>query len=156
MDTATVQDVIGRWWVSYDAGWFDTWPDLLTSDAVFTCRTDTGATAYEEFVRADLTGRDEVLSWQRAHREASPYPLRHQASNVHATRSGPQEADFLSYLFVTQIQGGVSNLSSGICSGTVRIEDGAPRLAALHVVLDTEESVVFSERATALEPSSTA
>ena len=146
MDAATVQDLVGRWWVSYDAGRFDEWPELFTADAIFTCRTDTGGTAYEDFVRADVQGRDPVLAWQRTHREASPYPLRHHASNVHVTRSGAAEADFCSYLFVTQIAGGVSNLSSAVCHGTIQVEGGQPRLAALHVVLDTEESVVFSER----------
>ena len=57
-----------------------------------------------------------------------------------------EEADFASYIFVTQIVDGVSPLSTAIVNGTVRVEDGALRIAALHVVLDTEDSVVFSQR----------
>ena len=146
MDSAIVQETVSRWWVCYDGGWFDRWPGLLTADVAFTCRSDTGRTAYEEFIRADARGRDEVIAWQRRHREASPYPLRHHATNVHLTRRAPDEADFLSYLFVTQVKGGVSNLSTGVCRGTVRIEDGEPRIAGLHLVLDTAESVPFTER----------
>ena len=53
----------------------------------------------------------------------------------------------MSYIFVTQIvDSAVSNLSSGPCSGTVRMEQGAAKLSALHVVLDTSHSVVFDTR----------
>ena len=147
MDISSVQNLLARWWFSYDEGRFDVWPDLITDDVVFTCRTDTGATEFEDFVRADVRGRDDFLAWQRDHRGNSPYPLRHNGTNVHLTRAGDEQADFMSYLFVTQIvQGAVSNLSSGLCSGTARVEGGAAKLAALHVVLDTADSVVFNTR----------
>jgi hypothetical protein len=147
MDLSTVQNTIARWWFHYDEADFEVWPDLMTSDVAFTCRSDIGNTSYEEFIRADVRGRSAVLSWQRDHRNNSPFPLRHNGTNVHLTRVSESEADFMSYLFVTQIvDGKVSNLSSGLCSGTVRDEDGVARLAALHVVLDTQESVVLSAR----------
>jgi hypothetical protein len=47
---------------------------------------------------------------------------------------------------VTQIVGGVSPLSTAIVTGRVRREDDALRIAGLHVVLDTTESVAFNER----------
>jgi hypothetical protein len=57
------------------------------------------------------------------------------------------EASFASYIFVTQIAGGVvANLSTAIVRGTVRLDGDALRLAALHVVLDTRSSVPFTER----------
>jgi hypothetical protein len=147
MDLSTVQNTLACWWFDYDSAAFELWPSLVTDDVVFTCRSDTGNTSYEEFIRANVQGRDNFLAWQRDHRNNSPYPLRHNATNVHLTRATESEADFRSYIFVTQIlDGKVSNLSSGPCSGTVRVQDGEPRLAALHVVLDTEDSVVLSTR----------
>ena len=112
----------------------------------FTCRTDTGTTDYEEFVRADVRGRDAVMAWQIDHRRNSPYPLRHNGTNVHLVGRRGDEADFASYILVTQIVEGVSPLSTAIVTGTVRVEDGALRIAALHVVLDTMTSVVFAQR----------
>lgn len=145
VDLGAVQDAIGRWWVNYDEGRFAVWPDLLTDDVHFTCRSDTGATDYEEFIRADVRGRDTVIRWQTEHRRNSPYPLRHNATNVHLTGRDGADATFASYLFATQIVGGaVTNLSSGQVSGAVRAVDGTPRLAALHVVLDTMNSEPFS------------
>ncbi len=145
--TADAAEALGRWWCQYDAAEFDRWPDLVTADVHFTCRTDTGRTAYEDFVRADLSGRDAVLAWQTAHRRASPYPLRHQASNVHAVARSSGELAFASYLFVTQIvEGRVAPLSSAVVRGSVRVEDGQVRLSELHVVLDSESSMPFDQR----------
>jgi hypothetical protein len=142
-------ELLGRWWWHYDAGDFDVLPALLAGDVHFTCRTDTGATVYEDFVRADVRGRDDVAAWQTEHRRQSPHPLRHNATNVHVTAQREGEADYASYLFVTHIvDGAVANLSTGLVTGTVREEDGALRIAALHVVLDTQDSVVFATRAT--------
>lgn len=140
IDPAAVQNLISAWWFNYDEANFDKWPELLADDVHFTCRTDTGQTDYEEFVRADHTGKDAVLAWQRDHREHSPYPLRHNATNIHIVEQSGDEATFASYIFVTQIAGGVSNLSSAPVTGRVRMENGALRIAELNVVLDTAES----------------
>jgi SnoaL-like domain len=147
IDAASLHELIGRWWWSYDEGRFDAFPGFFASDAHFTCRTDTGTTDYEEFVRADVRGQEAVVAWQIEHRTNSPYPLRHNGTNVHLVDVRGDEADFASYILVTQIAGGVSPVSTALVTGTVRIEDGALRIAALHVVLDTMESVGFSERA---------
>ena len=142
-----VLELVGRWWWNYDEAHFDVLTDLLADDAHFTCRTDTGKTDYEEFVNADVRGRDDVMAWQREHRLDSPYPLRHNGTDVHITERRDNEADFASYIFVTQIvDGGVSNLSTAIVRGTVRHDGGALRLAALHVALDTESSTTQRER----------
>jgi len=151
---AEVQETVGRWWWSYDEGRFDVLATLLTDDAHFTCRTDTGTTDFEEFVRADVRGHDAVLAWQTDHRIHSPYPLRHHGTNVHVTarrgRDGGgngDEADFSSYFHVTHsTPAGVTNLSSAIVHGTVRRVGEDLRLAALEVVLDTRESVEFAQR----------
>ena len=119
---------------------------MLTGDVHFSCRTDSGATDYEEFVRADYRGRDAVMAWQTDHREHSPYPLRHNGTNVHVVEQRANEATFSSYIFVSQIVGGVSPLSTAIVNGAVRVEDDALRISALEVVLDTMESKPFNER----------
>lgn len=142
-----VQEVLGRWWWNYDEGNFDVLATLLTDDVHFVCRTDTGTTEFEEFVRADVRGRDAVMAWEVQHRTDSPYPLRHHGTNVHVTARRAGEADFASYIHVTHNTGtGVTNLSSAIVDGTVRRVGDAVLLAALEVVLDTRESVLFSQR----------
>lgn len=144
-DLAAVQNLVAAWWFDYDQGNFEAWPQYFTADAHFTCRSDSGKTAFEEFVRADVSGRDDVLAWQIDHRKNSPYPLRHNGTNVHVTSTSDGEASFRSYLFVTQIvEGGVSNLASGLCLGRAREEDGKLKLAELRVILDFTNSELFS------------
>jgi hypothetical protein len=147
IEPTTVQDLIGRWWWNYDEGRFDVLAGLLADDVRFICRTDTGATAFEDFVRCDVTGRDDVMAWQTEHRLGSPYPLRHHGTNVHVVEQRDGEAAFASYIFVTQIvEGAVANLSTGIVTGEVRSQDGSLRITRLEVVLDTQHSVPFGER----------
>jgi hypothetical protein len=146
IDPSAIQDLVSRWWFNYDEGNFKVLGGLLTEDVHFSCRTDSGATDYEEFVRADYKGRDAVMAWQTDHREHSPYPLRHNGTNVHVVEQRGNEATFSSYIFVSQIVGGVSPLSTGIVNGTVRIEGDSVLLCALEVVLDTMESKPFDER----------
>ena len=146
IEPAALQDLLSRWWFNYDEGNFKVLEELLTEDVHFSCRTDSGATDYEEFVRADYRGRDEVMAWQTDHREHSPYPLRHNGTNVHVVEQRENEATFSSYIFVSQIVGGVSPLSTGIVNGTVRVEGDALRIGELEVVLDTTESKPFNER----------
>ena len=144
IDPGSVRNLLTSWWFDYDQGDFAAWPAYFTADAHFSCRSDSGQTDYEEFIRADVSGRDELLRWQEEHRRNSPYPLRHHGINVHVTRATAVDADFRSYLFVTQIvAGAVSNLSTGIVLGTVRDEDGELRFADLRVILDTTDSEVF-------------
>src|SRR3954447_15850845 len=103
IEPAAVQDLVARWWWNYDEGNFDVLTSLLTDDVHFSCRTDSGTTDYEEFVRADYTGRDAVMAWQTDHRRNSPYPLRHNGTNVHIVEQGDDEASFSSYIYVSQI-----------------------------------------------------
>lgn len=146
IESAAVQDLVGKWWWNYDQGNFAVLAGLLTEDAHFTCRTDSGTTDYEEFVRADHSGRDAVMAWQTDHRLHSPYPLRHNGTNVHIVEQRGEAARFSSYIFVSQIAGGVSPLSTAIVTGVVRQEGDALRLAELEVVLDTVDSTPFLDR----------
>jgi hypothetical protein len=146
IDPAAVQELMGRWWYNYDEGNFAVLAGVLAPDVHFSCRTDTGMTDYEEFVRADVTGREAVMRWQEAHRVGSPYPLRHNGTNLHIVQRRGPEASFASYILVTQIvEGQVSNLSTAIVNGSVRSVDGVLQLTRLEVVLDTQSSGAFGE-----------
>ncbi len=141
---ADVQNLIASWWFDYDQGDFAAWPAHFTEDAHFSCRSDSQATAFEEFVTADVEGRDAVIAWNTEHREQSPYPLRHNGTNVHLVSSGRDTCSFRSYIFVTQIVGGgVAPLASGVCLGAARWEAGELRLSDLRLVLDFTDSQVF-------------
>ena len=145
--SADVQGLLNHWWFAYDNALFDEWPVLWTRDAHFSCRSDTGRTAFEEFVTADAQGREAVLAWQTDHRMHSPHPLRHGGENIHVTTASADRAEFRSYIRVSQIVGGqVANLSTGIVHGSVAIEDGGLRIADLNVVLDTEDSTVLATK----------
>ncbi len=143
---AQLHDLMGRWWFNYDEGNFDVLAASLTDDAHFTCRTDTGQTDWEEFVRADVRGRDRFIDWQAQHRLDSPYPLRHNGTNVHIVEQRGDEATFSSYIHVTHVvAGSPASIPGGIVNGTVRLVDGELRISALEVVLDTMESVAFKD-----------
>lgn len=144
---AQVHELLGRWWWSYDEGHFDVLATLLADDAHFTCRTDTGTTDFEDFVRADVRGRDAVVAWQTEHRGNSPYPLRHHGTNLHLTEQSGDEAAFAAYILVTHIvAGAITPLSSALVSGRVRRVGNAVRLSRLDVELDTRTSVPFADR----------
>jgi SnoaL-like domain len=141
-----VQNILAGWWFDYDQGNFDTFPSYFTSDARFSCRSDSGQTAFEEFVTADVSGREELVAWQIDHRSKSPYPLRHNGTNVNVVSADEQAASFRSYIFVTHVSAGsVAPMASGLCFGTVRHEEGSLRLADLRVVLDFTDSQLFTE-----------
>jgi hypothetical protein len=62
--------------------------------------------------------------------------------NVHLIADGGDNATFASYLFVTHVvDGAVANLSTAVVTGSVREVQGALRLSAMTVVLDTTSSV---------------
>lgn len=143
---ADVADVLGRWWYNYDEGNFEVLHGLLTDDVHFTCRSATGTSAYEEFIRADVRGRDAVMAWQIDHRRGSPFPLRHNGTNVHIVERDSDSATFGSYIAVTHMVNGTpALLPAGRVDGRVRAVDGVPLLAEMHVILDTEDSVPFSD-----------
>jgi len=147
IEPADAQQLISKWWFAYDNALFDEWPAMWTSDAHFSCRSDTGQTAFEEFVTADARGREAVLAWQTDHRLHSPHPLRHGGENVHIVDATESRAGFRSYIRVSQIvDGAVSHLSTGIVHGALAVEDGVLKIADLNVVLDTEDSSVLAEK----------
>lgn len=140
--THEVADLVSRWWFAYDEGDFAALAALLAPDAHFTCRTDTGDSPFEEFVRCDVRGAEAVMAWHSDHRLNSPYPLRHNGTNVHVTGRDGGGTRFASYIFVTKVVKGVpANISSGTVTGAVAPHGGRPVFQALSIVLDTMDSL---------------
>ncbi|MCZ4548883.1 hypothetical protein [Gordonia rubripertincta] len=140
--TAALADLIGAWWFNYDEWNPETLRALLVDDVTFSSRSDSGATDYEDFIRADLRGIEEVMAWQSDHRANSPYPLRHNGSCLHITGGDDDVVEFSSYIFVTKIvDGRPLSLSSGTATGAARITGAGMLLMRLVIVLDTSDSV---------------
>jgi hypothetical protein len=145
---AEISELMAHWWYRYDEGRIDELAALLTEDATFRTRTDTGTTDYEDFVRSDFTGPEEIIFWQTKHRASSPYPLRHMALNVFVDSSDGASSDFTSYLFVTQVTDGrPAALPGGVVRGTVRRTALGLQLSAFELILDTQDSIPLKERA---------
>ncbi|WP_068165461.1 hypothetical protein [Rhodococcus phenolicus] len=142
----TVTALVAAWWFHYDEWNPEALRVLMTDDIAFSCASDTGATDYEDFIRVDLRGADAVMSWKEDHRHNSPYPLRHNGTNVFISERGDDGVSFASYIFVTKIvEGRPFNVSSGIVRGTVRATDTGPAFSRVDVVLDTQESVRYCD-----------
>ena len=144
---AEITELLAHWWLRYDEGEIAELAAYLTADATFRTRTDTGMTDWEEFVRADFKGVDEIIFWQTKHRAASPHPLRHMTLNVAVDRTEGPASDFRSYLLVTHMVGGSpAPLPGGVLSGTaVRTDDGL-KLSHFELTLDTQDSIPLEER----------
>lgn len=143
---ADVQELLSRWWFNYDNGNLGALPALLTADTRLRVRTDSGTTDYEDFVRADVDGRDAVMAWQTQHRMDSPYPLRHNGTNFHLDGREGGDVRFASYIYVTQVESVLPvGVSSAVVTGSVRREDGSLRIASMEVVLDMTTSVTYRD-----------
>jgi SnoaL-like domain len=145
IEPGAVADLLGKWWFNYDEGDFDVLTSLLTDDVHFTCRTDTDTVSWAEFARADVSGRDTVMRWQTEHRRNSPYPLRHNGTNVHIVEQLGDEATFASYIHVTHVvDESPAGIPGGIVRGRVRNDGGVLRISELAIVLDTMNSDIFA------------
>jgi hypothetical protein len=145
-DHFAAHELVNRWWFTYDEGHLEVLAGLVTDDCHTTSRTELGTHPREEFIRSDCRGRDAVMAWKREHRRLSPYPLRHNAANVHVVAERGDELDVDSYLFVTKIvDRQPSALSSGLVHWTLRLTDDGYRVSAQHTVLDSIESAPFHE-----------
>jgi ketosteroid isomerase-like protein len=147
IDATAAQQLVSRWWCAYDEGEFAVLDELLDDDATFRCRTDTGTTTFEDFVRAEARGRERIVRWQTRHRLDSPYPLRHHATNFHFTGSDKNRVRFRHYLAVTQVKDVAPvAVPAGVVTGELRaLADGSLRISELEIVLDTMDSVPLRE-----------
>jgi hypothetical protein len=145
-DHLAAHELIHRWWFNYDEGKLDVLAALLDEDCHTSSRTELGTHPHEEFIRSDCVGRADVMAWKKEHRRHSPYPLRHQATNVHVVGERGDELDVDSYLFVTHIvDRRPSPLSSGIVHWTLVRAGDDYRVRRQDVILDSIESVPFDQ-----------
>lgn len=144
---AEITELLAHWWHRYDDGRVAELAPYLTEDATFRVRTDTGMTDWEEFVRADVRGRDEIVAWNEPHRQASPHPLRHMTLNVAVDRVEDDEAEFRSYLLVTHVVGGnPAPIPGGVLLGSARRTADGVQLSHFELVLDTQDSIPLQDR----------
>lgn len=143
-DRLAIHEFIHRWWFHYDEGRLDVLAPLLTDDCRVRSRTERGDHPHEQFIASDNRGREAAFAWIKDHRQHSPYPLRHNASNVFVAQERGDEVDVESYLFVTRIEDRrPATLSSGIVHWTLRLTSEGYQLVAKDTVLDSIESAPF-------------
>lgn len=143
-DHFAAHELVHRYWFHYDEGHLDVIEGLLLEECHVTSRTETGQHPFEEFIASDNQGREAAMAWTRDHRMHSPYPLRHNATNVFVVAERGNELDVESYLFVTQIvDQKPSPLSSGIVHWTLVLTDDGYKVRSKDVVLDSITSGEF-------------
>lgn len=141
---AAVQEFLNRYWFDYDEGNLARIAALLADDVHTSSRTDTRSHPHEEFIRSDEHGRDAAIAWMADHRRHSPYPLRHNMTNVHIVAERGDEIDVAGYLMVTRITDGRPDLmSTAISQFTLRATANGYQVVSKETVLDSAESVEF-------------
>lgn len=144
-DRLAVHEFVHRWWFLYDEGHLDALAGLLTEDCHVRSRTERGDHPHEVFIAGDNHGPADVMAWKRQHRAASPYPLRHNATNVFVAAERGDEVDVESYLLVTLVvDRKPSPLSSAIVRWTLVRTPAGYRLRFQDTVLDSIASAPFS------------
>ena len=141
-----LQEFIAGFWYHYDEAHYDALANCYAEDVHYVTRSDSGASPFEELMSPDLRGRDSVMKWLAEHREQSPYPLRHHATNLHRTSTNGEITRARFYIFVNQIANFVPfAVSTGIAN--VAVWRGAKGLefTDMDIVLDTTNSVLLSE-----------
>jgi hypothetical protein len=141
-----LQEFIASFWYHYDEADYDALAASYAEDVKYVTRSDSGASPFEELMSPELQGRDAVLAWLSGHREQSPYPLRHHATNVHRTGSDGDVTRARFYIFVNQIANFVPfAVSSGVVNvGVRRVTDGL-QFTEMDVILDATNSVPLAE-----------
>lgn len=143
---AELQDFIGEFWYHYDEANYDEMAAAHAEDVRYLTRSDSGASPFEELMSPELHGRDALMKWMKEHREQSPYPLRHHATNIHRLGADGDVTRVRFYIFVNQIANFVPfAVSSGVVVAGVRRGANGLEFTDVEVVLDTTNSVLLSE-----------
>ena len=141
-----LQEFIAGFWYLYDEAHYDDLAATYAEDVHYVTRSDSGVSPFEELMSPDMRGRDAVMTWLIDHRNQSPYPLRHHATNVHRTGSDGTVTTARFYLLVNQIVNFVPfAVSSGVVDVVVRRDSTGLVFTEMEVVLDTQNSVLLSE-----------
>jgi SnoaL-like domain len=141
-----LQEFIAGFWYHYDEAHYDDVAASYSDDVHYVTRSDSGSSPFEELMSPDMRGREAVMTWLIEHRNQSPYPLRHHATNVHRTGSDGPVTKARFYLLVNQIVNFVPfAVSSGVVDVVVRLGSTGLVFTEMEVVLDTQNSVLLSE-----------
>lgn len=144
---AELQDFIAGFWYHYDEAHYDELASRYADDVRYCSRSDSGASPFEELMSPELQGRDAVMAWLTDHREQSPYPLRHHATNLHRIGADGDVTRARFYLLVNQIAEFVPfAVSSGTAQVGVRRGANGLEFTEMDVILDTTNSALLSER----------
>lgn len=142
-----LQEFIASFWYHYDEAHYDQLAARYADDVRYVTRSDTGASPFEDLMSPELRGRDAVMEWLSDHRQQSPYPLRHHATNVHRTGTGGEVTRARFYLLVNQIANFVPfAVSSGVVEAGVRRGASGLEFTEMDVVLDTANSVPLAQQ----------
>ncbi|GBE67697.1 hypothetical protein MFM001_41590 [Mycobacterium sp. MFM001] len=143
---AELQEFIAEFWFHYDEAHYDELAVRFADDIHYVSRSDSGASPFEELLTADVRGRHEAFAWLVEHRNASPYPLRHNAINVFRTGFDGEAASVRFYLLVSHIANSVPFVNStAVVDAAVRRARASLQFTKMEVVLDTRDSVLLSE-----------
>ena len=141
-----VQEFFGEFWFHYDSGHYDEIAPRFAENSRYVSRSESGQSPFEEVLAADLSGRDSIASWLREHREGSPYPLRHNATNIHRTGTDGDVTRVRSYIFVTQVTNHVPfAVSSGVLEAGLRRGPNGLEITAFTFIMDTDNSIPLAE-----------
>lgn len=150
-----VQEFFGEFWFHYDSGHYDELGPRFARDARYITRSESGQSPFEEVLAADLSGRDAIASWLREHRDTSPYPLRHNGTNFHRTGVDGAVTHVRSYILVTQVANHVPfAVSSGVLEAGIRRGEAGLEFTTFDLIMDTDNSVPFTEYRAAARPAS--
>jgi hypothetical protein len=144
-----LQELSAAFWFYYDLGNYVELERRLSEDAGFTSRSDTGRAPFEEYVTTDTHGRDETMAFLIEHRDTSPFPLRHNITNIFRTAVVGDVTHCRSYIIVTVMANFVPvNASSGVLDAGVKRTPSGLVFTQLDLILDTQDSVPFNTRTT--------
>jgi hypothetical protein len=142
-----LQEFIAAFWYHYDEAHYDELAAHYAEDVRYVTRSDSGTSPFEELMSPELQGRAAVMEWMSEHRNQSPYPLRHHATNVHRTGTDGDITRARFYIFVNQTANFVPfAVSSGVADVGVRRAAAGLEFTEMDIVLDTTNSVLLSER----------
>ena len=141
-----IQEFFAAFWFHYDSGHYEELTVRFAEDATYISRSESGTSPFEEILAAHLTGRDEIIAWLTEHREGSPYPLRHNGTNIHRTGMDGDVTAVRSYIFVTQVVNHVPfAVSSGVLETAIRRGSQGLEFTRFDLIMDTDNSVPFAE-----------
>jgi hypothetical protein len=141
-----LQEFIAGFWYHYDEAHYAELAARYAEDVHYVSRSDSGSSPFEELMSPVLRGRDAAIQWLSDHRQQSPYPLRHHATNVHRTGTEAEVTHARFYIFVNQIANFVPfAVSSGVAEVGVRRGANGLEFTKMDVILDTTNSVLLSE-----------